>query len=52
MKDDRWDEKIDECVQAYKNVFSGYEIEIPAKGFLAGFHDPVFKFNLGKNSEI
>lgn len=37
-----WMQKIERCVNACRELIHAYEVEIPEKGLLAGFHEPVF----------
>ena len=35
-----WMQKIERCVNACRELIHAYEVEIPEKGLLAGFHEP------------
>lgn len=52
MEQSKWEEKIEECVTAYRNLFAVYEPEIPKTGLLAGMHQPMMKYHIAKSSEI
>lgn len=41
MDEKRWRKRIKESVEAYRELFSCFETEIPEEGLLAGFHQPL-----------
>ncbi|MDO4331317.1 MAG: pyruvate formate lyase family protein [Eubacteriales bacterium] len=43
MDEKGWKRRIQESVEAYKEIFDCYETEIPEEGLLAGFHRPVLR---------
>lgn len=48
MEQDRWKEKVDHCVDAYRKLFESYEVSIPQSGLLAGLHGPVERKKIPK----